>query len=106
MVMFVSKRNQRILAASPMSGDFVHDCTDEDDAMSKEDVLIISDTVEEDGVSVSTGKLKGDIMYQGVSNKASTRSRIEGTDIDSVTRRGNNAENTRARTYYEYINKI
>jgi len=107
MVMFISARNDRILAVSSMTGgDFVHDCSDKDDSMSKEDVLIISTTAEENGTIISTGKLKGDIYHQGAANKASVHSRLRGANIDSVTSRGHNAEVTRARTYYEYIKNV
>ena len=107
MVLFISKRNEKVLGASPMSGkSFIHDCSDTNNSESVEDVRIISSTVEENGVNISTGKLKGDIMMQGAANTASTKSKIEGDDPERYTSRGRNSETTRERTFYEYIDNI
>jgi len=88
-----------------MSGeDFVHECDSGNDVLDEEDVVIVSTEVEEFGETVSTGKLKGDILHQGGAAKNFGRkSWIEGEDVDDKTVRGNDAETTRSRQYYHYI---
>lgn len=94
------------IAFSRMSGDdFVHECNSGNEVFDQEDVLIISTTVDEFGdANTSTGKLQGDITQQGgAAENFGRRSWIEGEEVEDLTVRGNDTDNTRTRQYYKYI---
>jgi hypothetical protein len=87
------------------SGDYVHQCNSGNLTLDQEDKVVISPIVDEFGNSnTSTGRMQGDILYQGTVDKLrGTKSEIEGNDVESVTRRGVRASTHRQRQRYEYI---
>jgi hypothetical protein len=88
--------------------DFVHECNSGQNVFDQEDKVIISTTVDEfDNPTKSTGKLSGDITKQGASSSLwGRRGWVEGDSVEDYTSRGNNADITRQRKHYEYIDNI
>ena len=89
------------------TGDYIHNCGDlnrASEVLKNEDVVIISTTVDEFGdKNKSTGKLQGDILYQGVENQFwGTRAQIEGEDFEGVTSRGARSKTHRSRPHFAY----
>lgn len=94
----------RVMRAK-FSGDISHRCNSGNLALDQEDKVVISTTVSEYGNPVeSTGRLKGDILYQGIANKVFGQDAgLAGLDVNNRTRRGNRAPTRRQRHRFVYI---
>ena len=83
--------------------DYIHECNSGNTTLDQEDIVIVSQTIEEFGSTVTTKK-PTEIMYQGIENEFfGTRAALEGENFDGVTERGVNTKTHRQRQHYEYI---
>lgn len=86
------------------SGDYVHTCNSTSDVLNKEDVVVISVSVTENGATVNTGRTQGGILLSSIQNALQgTYADFAGERYSSVTTRGNRVATTRERQHYEYI---
>jgi len=83
--------------------DYIHNCVSDSEYVTKDDVLIVGTYIDED-TGLTVEKPRQSVALQGVSNKAQfTRAGIEGTNINSLTSKGNNAKLYRQRKHFEHI---
>jgi len=96
---------QKVISYDEHTGDFVHECDSGNEIFDQDDEVIMTTSITEtDGTSTSTGKLQGDINYQGISNTlAGTRAAREGGKTTGYTRRGANSQTHRQTQHEEYI---
>lgn len=98
-------RCQQQITIQPHSGDAVHPCNGTNATLNNEDILITGAVASDDQGSVDTGRLQGDIRYQGLANKiGGTRAAIEnGARVHVLTTRGNPTELFRTRQHFETL---
>lgn len=97
---FVCPRCQQRYVQPAHTGDYVHECHSGNLTLDQEDVLVIGDWEDYTG----SAEVPNAPRVQGIAPKNwGRRSWIEGQRTKTATRRGNNAETTRARKHLEYI---
>ena len=89
-------------ATSEHSGDFVHKCSSQILTLDQEDVPMVGNITNPDGVAVTRAPAM--VNFAGVENKLQGgRAGIEGERLQDVTVRGNRASTHQTRQHFQHI---
>ena len=92
--------NQRYIVDNNV-GDYIHNCNSGNLALDQEDITIIGNWEDYDGIGTKPAQA---VLMQGVENQLQgTRAEIEGENKEGVTRRGQRASTHRQRQHLQFI---
>lgn len=103
MTVKICPRCQNRYVTSEYSGDYVHQCNSGVASLDQEDVLVLGQGTDPDGITSRTPSPAEVLMQGSVNRLQGSRGGIEGRDVEDLTVRGARKSTHRSRQHFEYV---